>query len=114
MILIFFFYSTVRLISRFSKYPNIFLLMFLHSVLPFILFTSFCSPRGRGTHIKLVSVGAIYRSPNSDQLDLNVIENSTDLAISTRMSDIIFSADFIFGMLKGTSASKMKINNTCK
>ena len=61
---------------------------------------------------KRLLVGTFYRPLNSDQLKLEAIDNSIDLAIDPRISDIIISGDFNFDMLNG--ASKKKISNICQ
>ena len=60
---------------------------------------------------KRLLVGTFYRPPNSDQLKLEAIDNSINLANDTTISDIIISGGFDFDMLKGVS--RKKINNVC-
>ena len=58
---------------------------------------------------KRLLVGTFYRPPNSDQLKLETTDNSIDLAVNSRISDIIISGDLNFDMLK--DASKRNISN---
>ena len=58
---------------------------------------------------KRLLIGTFYRPPNSDQLKLEAIVNSIDLAIGTRISDIIISGDFNFDILKGAFKKQLVI-----
>lgn len=61
---------------------------------------------------KRILVGTFYRPPNSNQSILTDIERSVDLAVDTRISDIIILGDFNLDMLKLNS--RRKIENICQ
>lgn len=61
---------------------------------------------------KRILVGTFYKPPNSNQSILTDIERSVDLAVDTRISDIIILGDFNLDMLKLNS--RRKIENICQ
>ena len=61
-------------------------------------------------HKKLL-IGTLYRSPNSSNDMLIVIENSIGLANNTNIHAILITGDFNFDILKPNTWSK--INNLC-